>query len=633
MVGETLGSYRITRAIGEGGMGTVYLAEHTLLGRHAAIKVLRPEMCHRPDLVIRFFNEARAASTVQHPAIVEIFDFGHRHDGSAFIVMELLHGESLSARMRRVVVMPEVQAVSIVRQLCSGLGAAHAKGIIHRDIKPDNIFLVPDPFAIHGERIKILDFGIAKLAAERVEDGMRTRTGVVLGTPTYMAPEQCKGTGEVDHRADLYALGCILYAMICGRPPFESEGMGELMGKHIYEAPPPPSTLARISPALEQVILRALAKNRDARHATADELAAALEAAISPGAPTAAMVTLNEAAQPAGPGAKMLVGAQGSPVTPVARPGPVAMHGRAAMTPVHAPFDPRRVPTTPTPATPAPATPVPFGTPVGPPLPPGTKVLSGLESGAGMMPVAVHFPVPMGTPAGGGAVPVAPHTPVGMNPMATPANLHAEHGMTPVGLGRAEMAPRLRRRTLLSLVALAVCAGAAALVFALARGSEPDSRASDSKRESEPGAPGASAKAAPPPAPSPAPVADEAATPPAPAASAESPAPPTAPAEAAAPASIKLRITSTPDGADVYRMPGRERVGKTPVEVTQPSAPGQAAFLLERRGHHSASVELPADRDGSSEVRLRARSRGSRDRDADEAPLQPGTTLNPFERR
>jgi serine/threonine-protein kinase len=284
MAGDLVGSYRVVRKIGEGGMGAVYLAEHTLLGRPAAIKMLLRELSHREELVTRFFNEARAASSVKHPGIVEVYDFGTHTDGSAYIVMELLEGESLSARLRTLRVLGESRAVSFARQVCGALGAAHAKGVVHRDLKPDNLFIVRDPDTADGERTKILDFGIAKLASEQPGAASMTRTGMVMGTPAYMAPEQCKGAGNVDQRSDLYSLGCILFEAVCGRPPFVAEGAGEVLAHHIFTPPPPPSSFAPVSPPLEHIILRALAKDPAQRFRSAEEMLAALQT-LTPSAP------------------------------------------------------------------------------------------------------------------------------------------------------------------------------------------------------------------------------------------------------------------------------------------------------------------------------------------------------------
>src|SRR5262245_57398243 len=282
MAGEIVGSYRLVRKIGEGGMGAVYLGEHTLLGRPAAVKMLLRDLSHREELVARFFNEARAATAVKHPGIVEIYDFGYHTDGSAYIVMEYLEGESLASRLATMRRLPEARATALCRQIAGALGAAHAKGIVHRDLKPDNVFIVRDPDTQDGERTKILDFGIAKLASEQAGIS-KTRTGTVLGTPAYMSPEQSKGAGNVDARADLYALGCILFEMLCGRPPFVAEGGGEVMAQHIYAPVPMPSSIAPIAPQLEQLILRALAKDPPQRFQSADDMISALQTAVPPG--------------------------------------------------------------------------------------------------------------------------------------------------------------------------------------------------------------------------------------------------------------------------------------------------------------------------------------------------------------
>src|SRR6185295_16707814 len=200
-----LGSYRVIGTIGRGGMGIVYAAEHALLGRQAAIKVLQSELSQKQEVVARFFNEARAATAIRHPGIIDIYDFGWTPEGAAYLVMEFLDGETLGRRSARTPLRwPEVLAIA--RQIAGALAAAHAKGIIHRDLKPENVFLVSDPEVPGGERIKLLDFGIAKLAGDSTPHVANvTKTGAVMGTPTYMAPEQCRGV-SVKHRADLYAL-------------------------------------------------------------------------------------------------------------------------------------------------------------------------------------------------------------------------------------------------------------------------------------------------------------------------------------------------------------------------------------------------------------------------------------------
>jgi hypothetical protein len=240
-----------------------------------AVKLLLPGVSQNPEIVARFFNEARAASRINHPGIVRILDVGQAPDGSAYFVMELLQGESLAARMRRGV-LPVAKACLVARQVAGALAAAHRAGIVHRDLKPDNLFLAPDPDVAGGERAKILDFGIAKLTVD-AQNLAATRTGTVLGTPYYMSPEQCRGARDVDWRADIYALGCILYELLTGHRPFDGEGLGEILGKHQFVAPTPPRALVPALPAeLEAIVLRALAKNPADRQQSMDELAEAL---------------------------------------------------------------------------------------------------------------------------------------------------------------------------------------------------------------------------------------------------------------------------------------------------------------------------------------------------------------------
>jgi serine/threonine-protein kinase len=277
--GTLIGAYRVIKRIGEGGMGSVWLAEHSMLGRRAAIKVLHNEYSRKTDIVKRFFNEARAATAIADPGIVQIFDFGHHTDGSAYIVMELLDGEPLDKRAERVGALGLAEALRIMRQVASTLGAAHARGIVHRDLKPENIFIVRDPEVAGGERAKVLDFGIAKLSGD--PSAVQTQASAVMGTPMYMSPEQCRGAGHVDQRSDVYALGCVLYRLVCGRPPFVAEGMGELIVKHMTETPAPPSSLRPGLPReVDQLILGCLAKDPAYRPPSGSELAIALGALI-----------------------------------------------------------------------------------------------------------------------------------------------------------------------------------------------------------------------------------------------------------------------------------------------------------------------------------------------------------------
>ncbi|MCE9579867.1 MAG: protein kinase [Deltaproteobacteria bacterium] len=275
MEGVTIGTYRVLRKLGEGGMGAVYVAEHTLLGRKAAIKVLLPMLSANQPIVQRFFNEARAVTSIADPGIVQVFDFGYHTDGSAYIVMELLEGETMDARLRRIRRFAPTDALRLMRQAASSLSAAHAKGIVHRDLKPENIFIVGDPAVTGGERPKILDFGIAKLSGD--EPGkMKTQTGMVMGTPVYMSPEQCRGAGDIDYRSDIYSLGCVLFTMLIGRPPFEGAGSGELIASHMMIAPPVPSAvLPGLPPAIDDLIARCLAKDPAARFQSMQDFAAA----------------------------------------------------------------------------------------------------------------------------------------------------------------------------------------------------------------------------------------------------------------------------------------------------------------------------------------------------------------------
>jgi eukaryotic-like serine/threonine-protein kinase len=285
--GSVLGAYRVVKELGAGGMGSVWLAEHTILGRKAALKVLHPEMSEREDVVRRFFNEARAATTIPDPGIVQIFDFGYHSDGSAYIVMELLEGEVLEKRISRGALDVE-EALRLMRQIASTLGAAHERGIVHRDLKPDNIFIVKDPEVASGERAKILDFGIAKLADERKSPRADLRASApgstgMIGTPLYMSPEQFDGK-NVDARSDVYALGCVLYQMLTGSPPFDSSSMLMLVEMHQGAPIPLPSrSVPGLPHIVDDIVQRCLAKHATDRYASGSELASALtEAAMRP---------------------------------------------------------------------------------------------------------------------------------------------------------------------------------------------------------------------------------------------------------------------------------------------------------------------------------------------------------------
>jgi serine/threonine protein kinase len=275
LVGTLVGQYRLVSILGAGGMGTVYVGEHTLIGRRAAIKILHVGLSAGRDGVERFFNEARAAAAINHPGIVQIFDFGFAEDGSAYLVMELLEGTSLAGVLHDRGPLPLLDALRTIRQIASAMAAAHAAGILHRDLKPDNIFLVPDTEVAGGRRAKILDFGIAKLAT--AFDVATTSVGTVMGTPLYMAPEQFRGA-PVDERTDIYALGCVLFEALVGEPPFDSINVFALGLLHVSAAPALPSIhRPAVPPALEALVLRCLAKLPDDRFDSMTDLVESLD--------------------------------------------------------------------------------------------------------------------------------------------------------------------------------------------------------------------------------------------------------------------------------------------------------------------------------------------------------------------
>lgn len=266
MIGTRIGPYRIERKLGQGGMGAVYEAIHETIERRVAIKVLNPQLAQNADVAVRFINEARAVNLVNHPGLVQVSDFGQMPDGTAYIVMELLEGDSLSKRLARLGgKMPLPDILKLVRQISSALQAAHMKGIVHRDLKPDNVMLVTesDPEAGTRERVKLLDFGIAKLgASSQGVNKSNTQTDAVLGSPEYMSPEQCKGGVNIDQKADMYSLGVIMFRLLSGRLPFNAEGVGALMAMHIYEPVPDLRPLAPDAPPeLIALVEKMLSKN------------------------------------------------------------------------------------------------------------------------------------------------------------------------------------------------------------------------------------------------------------------------------------------------------------------------------------------------------------------------------------
>jgi putative nucleotidyltransferase with HDIG domain len=275
LVGKILAGHRLVTELGSGTMGTVYYAEHTVIGRRAAIKVLHPEVAQSEEGIARFHAEARSVNEIRHPNVAEITDLGQQ-DGVHYVVMEFLEGETLGARLERTKLLDERSALRIVRQVASALGAAHERGIVHRNVKPENVFLTNHPD--YPDFVKVLDFGIAKLSGASGSVGHQTLAGALLGTPTYMSPEQCRGQAGLDHRSDIYSLGVVLYEMVTGRPPFVAAAVGEIIIKHAVEAPVPASELAPcLSPPVDAAISRALEKSPAARFATMQELRTALD--------------------------------------------------------------------------------------------------------------------------------------------------------------------------------------------------------------------------------------------------------------------------------------------------------------------------------------------------------------------
>ena len=295
-IGTTIGNHRLLDVLGTGGMGAVYLGEHVYIGTRAAIKVLHEHIAADADAVARLLQEARAAAGIGHVNIVAVSDFGETPDGLAYIVMEYVEGRPLDALLEDESPLPLFRAINIVNQIGSGLGAAHTKGIVHRDLKPENVMLLDRSgrrkivtrhpgeesptvrMETTYDHVKLLDFGVAKILDSSLS--RRTLTGMVIGTPQYMAPESARGTREVDHRIDIYALGVMFYEMLTGRLPFDGATPMEMMLEHCSKPVPPMRERnpgAEVTAAAEALILRAMAKDPDERHADMTEFLAELQ--------------------------------------------------------------------------------------------------------------------------------------------------------------------------------------------------------------------------------------------------------------------------------------------------------------------------------------------------------------------
>jgi serine/threonine protein kinase len=280
MIGETFGNYRIVRHLGSGAMGTVFFGQHERIARCAAIKVLAPAFAANAEILGRFFDEARATSLIRHPAIVEILDCGIHQDGQRpYIAMEYLAGETLASSLEREGSLSWPEACAIAAQIADGLGAAHRHRIVHRDVKPANLMRVHAPGGPPGVAplafVKVLDFGVAKLLQD-TQSGARTHPGKLLGTPEYMAPEQCGAEGTVDARTDIYALACVLFEMVVGEPPFTVDNLEGLIVAHRWREPAPISSRANVPAVLSGLIARMLSKRQQDRPTDMGSVASAL---------------------------------------------------------------------------------------------------------------------------------------------------------------------------------------------------------------------------------------------------------------------------------------------------------------------------------------------------------------------
>jgi serine/threonine-protein kinase len=274
------GRYRLVSQLGEGGMGAVWRADHLTLNSPVAIKLIDPTISGTQGAIERFEREAQASASLRSPHVVQIFDYGI-DEGVPYIAMEMLEGESLADRLARSPVLPYAQTAKFVAHVGRALSKAHEAGIIHRDLKPENVFLVRNE---DDEMAKVLDFGIAKLTAQPLgaPSGGKTKTGTLLGTPSYMSPEQAQGIKTIDWRSDLWSLAVIAFECVCGRTPFQSEALGDLLVKICVHPIPIPSQVAQVPPGFDAWFARAANRDPGLRYQSAKELADALRAVLAP---------------------------------------------------------------------------------------------------------------------------------------------------------------------------------------------------------------------------------------------------------------------------------------------------------------------------------------------------------------
>lgn len=280
------GKFRLDALIGQGGMGSVWSATHLGLGHRIAIKLVSRECVRSPDALRRFDAEAKAAARLQSRHVVQVYDSGTLDDATPYIAMELLSGQNLQSRIETTGPISLAESVDILAQCCKGLGRAHALGIVHRDIKPDNIFLAQSPDD-EGYVVKVLDFGVAKLTLATDGDQSTTKTGTVLGTPLYMSPEQARGLRGIDHRTDIYSLGLVAYTMLSGRVAFNGESFGDILLKICTEPLPRIAASVSVPPAVETWFERVCARDPAARCASTQEFIETLRVAVGDAAPRA----------------------------------------------------------------------------------------------------------------------------------------------------------------------------------------------------------------------------------------------------------------------------------------------------------------------------------------------------------
>jgi eukaryotic-like serine/threonine-protein kinase len=290
------GRYKVETILGEGGMGVVYRCSHTIIGKKLALKVLRADLARDSEVTERFLNEAKAASAIGNPHIIDISDFGQFPDGCTYFVMEFLTGRALNGVGVDGHRMSMDRILKVARQLGEGLAAAHAAGIVHRDLKPDNIFLIER--GADKEFVKILDFGIAKVSTS---EGKLTRAGAVFGTPHYMSPEQAAGT-SVDERGDIYSLGIILYELVSGKVPFDADNFMGVLTQHMYKAP---TLLAEVTadaellpPGLESIVMKCLAKRPEQRYQSMNEFVGDIDKVLAGARPSATRVAREDLTAP-----------------------------------------------------------------------------------------------------------------------------------------------------------------------------------------------------------------------------------------------------------------------------------------------------------------------------------------------